>query len=76
MFSDAFHSNFTASTSKHSVLFSGLLKTAFEGFCGVGGGSTGPPPLPSPPSDSPPPHEIKNRLKIYTVDNNTFFITL
>ena len=54
VFSDEFHSNFTASTSKHSVLLAGLLRTAFEGFCGVGGGSIGPPPPPSP--SALPPH--------------------
>ena len=32
VFSDEFHSNFTASTSKHSVLLAGLPNTDFPGF--------------------------------------------
>ena len=74
VFSEAFHSNFTASTSKHSELLAGFPKTAFDGFWGVGGGSTGP--LPSPSPSALPPHDINKILIKNTVDNKTFFITL
>jgi len=50
--SDLFHSNLTASTSKHSELFAGLDSVAAFGATGPVGPGVSPPPL-FPPSALP-----------------------